>query len=131
MERWLGRYSPQCFAILRIVAGVMFVFHGLQKLFGWPGDKAPAAFPTRSWIAGVIEVGGGSLIAIGLFAGFAAFLCSGLMAFAYFLSHAKNGFFPIMNRGELAVVYCFLWLYVASHGAGIWSLDAVRTRRRR
>jgi putative oxidoreductase len=125
MERILARYSPSLYAILRIVTGLLFMMHGTQKLFGWPGAKARAtALPQL--IAGVIEVGGGALIALGLLVSWTAFLASGLMAVAYWWRHAPDGFWPIVNRGELAVVYCFLFLYIASHGPGIWSLGKRR-----
>lgn len=127
MERYLGRFSPHLYAILRIVAGLMFALHGTQKLFGWPGDRPPRGDATGI-IAGVIEVGGGALIAIGLYAGWAAFLAAGLMAVAYFWRHQPEGFLPIVNRGELAVLYCFLWLYVAAHGAGVWSVEGRRRK---
>ena len=126
----LGKFEPQTYALLRIMAGLMFVFHGTQKLFGWPGDRKPAAFPARAWFAGVIETFGGTMIAIGLFAGIAAFIACGLMAFAYFISHGKMGahFLPIINRGELAVLYCFVFLYISARGSGAWSVDALIRR---
>ena len=121
----LRRYEPQIYAIMRIIIGLLFVEHGLNKLAGWPGaaHEMPAFV---LYIAGPIELVGGLLVAIGLFADWAAFLCSGLMAFAYFLAHAKNGFFPIVNQGEPAVVYCFIFLYIAARGSGIWSVDSLR-----
>lgn len=122
MERYLGKLAPAFFALLRIIAGILFAMHGTQKLFGWPGDKK-AATAMLSITGGWIEVVTGTLIAIGLFAGWAAFLASGTMAVAYFMRHAGDGFFPIVNRGELAVVYCFLFLFIAAHGAGAWSID--------
>jgi putative oxidoreductase len=122
MERFLGKLAPAFFALLRIMAGVMFAMHGTQKLFGWPGTRAPAT-ATLSIVGGWIEVVTGLLIAIGLFAGWAAFLASGTMAVAYFLRHSGDGFFPIVNRGELAVLYCFLFLFIAAHGGGAWSID--------
>lgn len=129
MENWLGRFAPHAYALLRIVAGVLWIFHGTQKLFGWPGTRPPAKDMLRI-TAGVIEVFGGSLIVVGLFASFAAFIASGTMAVAYFLRHAGlgNDFYPIVNRGEAAVLYCFLFLFIAAAGAGIWSLDALRRR---
>ena len=130
MERFLGRYSPQLFVILRIMAGLMFAMHGTQKLLGWPGTRPPATAPL-SIAAGVIEIGTGVLIAIGLWAGTAAFLASGTMAVAYFLRHAEDGFFPIVNRGELAVVYCFLFLFIAGYGSGVWSVDQLLKKPRR
>jgi len=128
MERFLGRFAPQLFAILRIIAGLMFAMHGTQKLFGWPqGNKAPAMMIMT--VAGVIELVAGVLIAIGLFASWAAFIASGEMAVAYFKVHAPNGFWPIVNQGELAVLYCFLWLFIAAHGPGIWSVGGSRRDR--
>lgn len=129
MERFLGRYTAQLYAILRIMAGVMFAMHGTQKLFAWPGDRR-AATAALSIAGGWIEVITGTLIAIGLWAGSAAFLASGTMAVAYFLRHAEDGFFPIVNRGELAVVYCFLFLFMAGYGSGIWSVDQVLRKPR-
>jgi putative oxidoreductase len=128
MDRYLGRYSPQLYAILRIVSGLMFALHGTQKLFGFPGDK-PSAAGTLMMAGGIIEVVTGLLLALGLFASSAAFLASGEMAVAYFKAHfAVGNPIPNLNRGELAVVYCFLFLYVAAHGAGIWSIDDARRR---
>lgn len=128
MERHLGRFTPQLFAILRIVAGLMFAMHGTQKLFGWPGDQPPMDMPIMK-LAGGIELVTGILIAIGFLAGWAAFFASGQMAVAYFKVHAANGFWPIVNHGELAVLYCFLFLYIAAHGAGTWSVDGARRRK--
>ena len=126
MERFLGRYSPYAFALLRIIAGLMFAMHGTVKILGWPGDKGPAT-ATSSILGGWIEIVCGLLIALGLFAGYAAFLASGTMAVAYFWKHAAGAsFWPIENRGELAVVYCFLFLYIATHGAGVWSVGRAR-----
>jgi putative oxidoreductase len=127
MERLLGRYSPRAFALLRIFAGLMFMMHGTQKLFGWPGGEK-VAHGSLMGLAGVIEVVCGALILIGLFGSIAAFIASGEMAAAYFMAHAGQGFWPIQNRGELAVLYCFLFLYVAAHGSGVWSVDALRGR---
>jgi putative oxidoreductase len=125
MERFLGRYSEAIFAALRVVAGVMFACHGAQKLLGaFGGQKVPIA--SLMGLAGVIELVGGLLIAIGLFASWAAFLASGQMAVAYFMAHAPRGPLPLLNQGELAVVYCFLFLYIAARGAGRYSLDAGR-----
>jgi putative oxidoreductase len=130
MEKWLGKYSNFFYALLRIVAGVLFACHGAQKLFGVLGGQKQEA--TMMIIAGVIEFVGGILIAVGLFAGYAAFLASGQMAIAYFTRHSPEAFWPIQNRGELAVLYCFVFLYIASVGSGILSIDAIiaKTRRR-
>lgn len=129
MERILGKYSAHLYALLRIVAGLMFAMHGSQKLFGIPGTGSPADLPPMMDVAGIIELVGGILIALGLFASIAAFICSGEMAVAYFMAHAPKGSLPILNQGELAVLYCFLFLYIAAQGAGIWSIDAARRRR--
>ena len=124
-----ARYAPYLFAILRIMAGLMFLMHGTAKLFSWPNGRGPVDLASRAGIAGLIEVICGILVVIGLFTSVAAFLCSGLMAFAYFLGHASNGFWPIVNKGELAAVYCFLFLFMAAYGPGAWSMDG-RVRRR-
>jgi putative oxidoreductase len=134
MERFLGRFAPHLFALLRIIAGLMFAMHGTQKIFAWPTagpGGGGGGLPPLMLAAGWIEIIGGVLIAIGFFASFAAFICSGEMAVAYFKVHAPNGFWPTVNQGELAVLYCFLFLYIAAAGAGIWSIDALRTRGRR
>ena len=132
MAELIGRFSAQTFALLRIVAGLMFAMHGSQKLLGWPPMPAGMAgpLPPLMKVAGGIELVCGLLIAIGLFTGIVAFIASGEMAAAYFMGHASHGsFWPLENQGELAVLYCFLWLFVAAHGAGIWSIDnALRHR---
>jgi putative oxidoreductase len=130
MERRLGRYAEVVFALLRVIAGLMFAMHGAQKLFGMFGGKVVTDVP-KMLVAGVIEFGGGILIALGLLGSFAAFLASGLMAFAYFMSHHPQGFWPVMNKGELAALYCWLFLYIACRGSGPYSLDALLSKRRR
>jgi putative oxidoreductase len=125
MERWLGRYAEAIYAVMRIVVGVLFACHGAQKLFGAFGGQSMLGNPMMTF-AGVIEFAGGLLVALGLFAGWAAFLASGQMAVGYFMAHAPNGFWPVVNKGELAVVYCFVFLYIAAKGAGRFSLDAMR-----
>lgn len=127
MDRFIGRFAPQLYAVLRIVAGLMFAMHGTQKLLGWPGGKGPVGDAVMK-LGGAIELVTGLLIAIGLLTGFAAFLASGEMAVAYFWKHAPNGFWPILNHGEDAVLYCFLFLFMAAYGSGIWSVDAARGR---
>lgn len=131
MERWLGRYAEWIYALLRFVAGVMFACHGAQKVLGWLGGKAVPPGPTLPFAAGVIELVAGVLIAIGLFASLAAFIASGQMAVAYFMVHAPRGFWPIQNEGELAVLYCFLFLYIAARGSGALSVDRNLRRIRR
>jgi putative oxidoreductase len=123
MERLLGKYSELLYGILRIVAGLLFACHGAQKLFGMFGGSGE---PSSLMIAaGIIELFGGVLIALGLWAGYAAFITSGQMAVAYFMMHASGGFWPIVNRGELAALYCFLFLYIASKGSGRLSIEAL------
>jgi putative oxidoreductase len=129
MERFLGRYSPYIYAVLRIVAGLMFAMHGTQKLFSWP-VPGPPQLNSMMLAAGVIEFVCGILIAIGFLTGYAAFIASGEMAVAYFYQHFPDpkGPLPIANGGELAVLYCFVFLYIASRGAGPWSVDALLSR---
>ena len=121
MEKILGRFAPQFYALLRIVAGILFACHGAQKLFGvMGGERVPLM--TQLGLAGVIEFVGGLMIAFGIFASFAAFIACGEMAVAYFQAHAPRGTFPIQNGGELALLYCFTFLYIAARGNGIWSV---------
>lgn len=123
MERYLGRYSEAIYCLMRLMVGLAFAQHGAQKLFGLLGGQK-VALASMPGAAGVIEFFGGLLIAIGLFAGWAAFIASGQMAVAYFMVHAPGGFWPIINKGELAVVYCFVFLYIASRGSGRYSVEA-------
>ena len=129
MERWLGKYTSFFYALLRIVAGFLFACHGAQKLFGVLGGQKQTA--TLMIVAGVIEFFGGVLIAVGLLAGYAAFIASGQMAAAFFIQHYPKAFWPILNGGEPAVLYCFLFLYIASVGSGILSIDALIAKSRR
>ena len=131
MTRWLGKYSPYAYALLRIVAGVMFMLHGTQKWFGWP-LPGPSPLPPLLKVAGIIELVGGAMIALGFFASIAAFIASGEMAYAYFSQHAPRGPWPLItggNNGETAILYCFIFLYIATYGSGVWSIDALRGRR--
>ena len=126
MYEVIGRFTPQTFALLRIVSGLMFMLHGTQKILGWPPGQKPGTMPPFSWpagIAGLIEIVCGALIVVGLLTGIAAFIASGEMAVAYFMVHFPHGWIPLVNKGELAAVYCFVFLYIAAHGAGIWSVD--------
>ncbi len=125
MRNLLAPYTDVIYSLFRFFAGLLFVFHGTQKLFGFPGDKAPAALWTLGFFAGLIETVGGVMIAVGFFAAPAAFLASGTMAVAYFLRHAPDGFLPIINRGELAVLYCFGFLLIAAMGSGRYSVDGI------
>lgn len=127
-----AKWAPQLRSILRIIAGLMFMLHGAQKLLGFPdpGAKLNAGAPLLIKAAGVIELVGGALIAVGLLTSIAAFIASGEMAVAYFKAHAPGGFWPTLNGGELAVLYCFIFLYLAFAGPGPWSIDAMLGRRR-
>ncbi|QNF31580.1 DoxX family protein [Adhaeribacter swui] len=126
MTRILGNFAPYFFALLRIVSGLLFAMHGTQKLLGWPGDGTSMPLASMMGFAGVVELVGGLMIAFGLFTGIAAFIACGQMAAAFFMAHFPKGPIPLLNQGELAMLYCFLFLYIAAHGAGIWSLDALR-----
>jgi putative oxidoreductase len=123
MDRWLGGLSEAFYALLRFVAGALFACHGAQKLLGVLGGHRIAGNALMT-AAGVIELVCGLLIALGLFASWAAFLASGEMAYAYFTVHAAKGPWPIENGGELAVLYCFLFLFVAARGSGRIALDS-------
>lgn len=122
-------YAAHAFALLRIVAGLLFAMHGSQKLLGVPGGGPTVELASLMGVAGFVELVGGLLIALGLFTRVAAFLASGQMAVAYFMAHFPQGPLPILNKGETAVLFCFLFLYIAAHGAGIWSLDGLRRGR--
>jgi putative oxidoreductase len=128
MNSFMSKYSTQCYALLRIVAGFLFFWHGSQKLFDVPGGMPPGAPPFIIYGAGSIELIGGILVMIGLFTQWAAFIASGEMAFAYWMAHGTKALLPIQNHGELAVLYCFVFLFIAAQGGGVWSVDAVRKR---
>jgi putative oxidoreductase len=122
----LTRYAVPFYSIMRLVVGLMYFCHGAQKIFGWfaPGQHdghLPPLMVTGGWI----EMVGGILIAFGLFTRLAAFIASGEMAVAFFMMHAKGSILPIINKGELAVVYCFLFFYIFLYGPGAWSLDVM------
>ena len=122
----LDRLAPPVLSILRIMAALLFIEHGLAKFFGFPVRtlEVPPLFDLE-WFAAVIEFGGGVLLALGLFTRAAALIASGEMAIGYFLFHAPEGFYPYVNHGELAIMYCFVFLYLVFAGAGPWSLDAL------
>jgi putative oxidoreductase len=127
-------WAPRLLSVLRVIAALLFLEHGLQKLAGFPAPlPLPAGETVRAfsllWFAGVIEVVGGVLLTLGLFTRPVAFVLSGEMAVAYFMAHAPRGFFPALNGGEAAVLYCFTFLYLAAAGGGAWSVDAMRTKR--
>lgn len=127
----LARFTPQILSILRIMAALLLLQHGLMKFFGFPAAP-PSGFPPAMfslyWFAGLIEIVGGVLLLIGLFSRWTAFILSGQLAFAYFLGHAGQNFYPILNRGEAAILFCFVFLYLAAAGPGPWSVDAARAK---
>jgi len=127
-----GRWSSSLLSVLRMVVGFLFIAHGTQKLFSFPAAApgGPFDLTTLSGVAGVIEVIGGSLIIAGLFTRATAFVLAGEMAVAYFQVHAPKSFWPILNGGELAVLYCFTFLFMSAAGGGRWSLDALIDRGR-
>jgi putative oxidoreductase len=127
MEGILGRFAPQIYALLRIVAGLLFAVHGAQKLLGVLGGQQ-VPIMSQFGLAGVIELVGGLMIAAGVFASLVAFVASGEMAVAYFQAHAPKALWPAQNGGELAVLFCFVFLYVAARGNGTWSVQGGKKR---
>ena len=131
VDRWAG-WGPQMQSLLRVVAGAMFLLAGTMKIFAFPAGMPPnggtAVFPSQIWIGGALEVVCGGLLLLGLFTRPAAFLMAGQMAVAYFQFHAPGGFWPILNNGVTAVLYCFVWLFFSAAGPGPWSLDARRRK---
>lgn len=123
---FMQAYTNQTYALLRIFTGLTFVFHGTQKLFAFPGPMQHEAPAFVIYTAGPIELIGGLLVAAGLFTRWAAFLCSGLMAAGYWMVHGTQAFFPIMNQGDLAIMYCFAFLFISAQGSGVWSVDDAR-----
>lgn len=128
---WLSRWQPQFRALLRIVVSLLFLEHALIKLAGFPPGGMPGLQHPGSflWIAGVIELVTSILVLLGLFTRIAAFIAAGEMAVAYWTVHAKMGFFPALNMGEAAILYCFVFLYLAVAGPGAWSLDRALFKR--
>ena len=131
MDMLFVEWSPRLLSILRIVTAFLFIQHGSMNLLGYPPCEAFAGLELLSLIgfAGALELCGGLLVLLGFFTRPVAFILSGEMAFAYFMAHAPHGFFPILNRGELAVLYCFVFLYLAVAGGGVWSVDQLGQRR--
>ena len=125
-----SRLDEPAYALLRFAAGVLFACHGAQKLFGALGGRQVTELASLHGVAGVVELVGGSLIALGLFASWAGLIASGQMFVAYFMAHAPEGAVPIQNGGELALLYAFTFLFVAAHGAGAYSIEALMHRPR-
>jgi putative oxidoreductase len=125
-----AQWTPRLLSILRIVTGFLFAAHGAQKLLGFPAPMPGGTAPLASMIgvAGILELVGGLLIMLGLFTRPVAFILSGMMAVAYFMAHASGGFWPLLNKGELAVLYCFVFLFLAAAGGGAWSIDRLWRR---
>ncbi len=125
--------TPHLLSVLRIVAAFVFVLYGTTKVLGWPAEVMPgggtAPLMTQAGIAGLLEMVGGGLLLVGLFTRPVAFLLAGEMAFAYFIGHAGQGFWPVLNGGAPAVIFCFLWLYISAAGGGPWSLDEASRRK--
>ena len=126
----LDLWAPRVLSILRIVAAPIFFEHGTQKLLGFPPAANAPAFLSLSWTAGLLELVSGALLILGLWTRPVAFILSGEMAFAYFIGHAPRGPLPLLNQGDAAVLYCFIFLYLTFAGAGPWSVDAWRTGSR-
>jgi putative oxidoreductase len=128
-DSFQATWSPRVLSILRIIVGLLFLEHGLSKYVGFPAPS-PASFHVLGilGLAGAIETVSGALVTIGLFTRVAAFIASGEMAFAYFMSHFPRNFFPMSNGGDAAVLYCFIFLFFAFEGGGPWSVDAARSK---
>jgi putative oxidoreductase len=124
-------WAPRLLSVLRIVAALIFMAHGTQKILGFPssGNPLPDAF-SLSWIAGMLELFGGALLLLGLFVRPVAFILSGQMAFAYWMAHAPRSPFPVLNGGDAAILYCFVFLFLVAAGGGVWSLDNAMRKNR-
>jgi len=128
---WLQRWQPQLLAILRIVAGLLFLEHATVKFFAFPMPfQVPPPLPPMLLAAGVIELIGGTLITLGLFTRLAALIASGEMAIGYWMMHGSKSFWPLVNGGESAILFCFIFLYITAAGPGAWSVDGARFRAR-
>ena len=128
MDRTVERALPYMLSVLRIVAALIFLEHGTQKLFGFPPPANPGAtLPTLLYIQGIIEIAGGALMVVGLFTRAVAFILAGDMAVAYFMQHLPRNFFPVLNGGDAAILFCFSFLLLFCAGGGAWSVDATRS----
>jgi putative oxidoreductase len=131
MSETLAAWSPRALAVLRIMTALLFIEHGTQKYFMFPASEyfpEPVAVFSLMGLAGFLEIVGGALILIGLFTRPVAFVLSGFMAAAYFMGHAPQGFFPVNNMGEAAILFCFIYLYLVFAGPGAWSVDSARAK---
>jgi putative oxidoreductase len=126
MSAFMSRFQDETYALFRMVCGFLFLWHGMQKLFSFPQPMPVEAPAFVVWIAGPIELVGGAMVMAGIQTRYAAFLCSGLMAFAYWMAHGLKHPLPSVNGGELAALYCFAFLFISARGAGIWSADRGR-----
>ncbi len=126
MNWFLSRYADYTYALMRMVTGFLFFWHGSQKLLGFPPSPHPNTPAFILYIAGPIELIGGALVLLGWYTRSAAFICSGMCAFAYWLAHGTKALLPIQNGGELAALYCFVFLFIAARGAGAWGVDRSR-----
>jgi putative oxidoreductase len=131
LDNFYQTWAPRVLSALRVVTALLFMTHGTAKLFGFPQvqDFANLELASLLGVSGILEFVGGVLMLVGLFTRPTAFILSGMMAVAYFLAHAPMGFFPLLNQGELAILYCFVFLYFSVAGGGAWSLDAARGAR--
>lgn len=130
MKPFMSFFSSQGYALMRIVVGFLFLWHGSQKLFDFPAGMPGGVPAFITYVAGPIELIGGALVMIGLFTHWAAFITSGQMAVAYWMVHGTKALLPLQNKGELAVLYCFVFLFISTQGGGIWSIDALINRRK-
>jgi len=128
ISNWCAGWAPHLLSVLRIITGFLFMEHGTMKLFGFPAPMGDIPLLSLMGMAGTLEVVGGFLILVGLFTQPVAFILSGEMAFAYFMAHAPQGFWPALNHGEPAVLYCFIFLYLAAAGGGSWSVERIFRR---
>ena len=125
MARFMKSYEGPTYALMRIIVGLLFFVHGTSKIVGFPAPPPTEAAAFVIWVAGTLECIGGGLVAVGLWTRWAAFVSAGLMAAAYWIAHGLKDFFPINNGGELAVLYCFVFLYISARGSGPWAVDGV------
>jgi putative oxidoreductase len=120
---FLDKYGSQILGVTRIIVGLLFLEHGLMKLVGFPAPMGVSPLPPLMMVGGIIEILGGGLVAIGFFSRFAAFICSGMMAAAYFMAHFPRGIYPALNGGDAAILFCFIFLYLAAAGPGAFAVN--------